>query len=77
MTPDGLPIIGRDPEWPSLLYACGHSRNGILMGPLTADCIAAVLRGDSTPAPINAFGIARFDVAERAPRLAGPATSAN
>ncbi|MEP6692786.1 MAG: FAD-dependent oxidoreductase, partial [Gemmatimonadaceae bacterium] len=33
VTPDLLPIIGPDPTAPGLLYACGHSRNGILMAP--------------------------------------------
>jgi glycine oxidase len=40
VTPDLLPMIGADPEFPSLLYACGHSRNGVLMAPLTGDIIA-------------------------------------
>lgn len=40
VTPDMLPLIGADPEYPSLLYACGHSRNGVLMAPLTGDIIA-------------------------------------
>src|SRR5256714_8207565 len=35
VTPDLLPIIAADPEFPSLLYACGHSRNHVLMAPLT------------------------------------------
>ena len=40
VTPDMLPIIGADPHHPSLIYACGHSRNGVLMAPLTGDIIA-------------------------------------
>jgi glycine/D-amino acid oxidase-like deaminating enzyme len=40
VTPDMLPILGPDPENPSLLYACGHSRNGVLMAPLTGDLMA-------------------------------------
>jgi glycine oxidase len=40
VTPDLLPIIGPDPENPSVLYACGHSRNGVLMAPLTGDLMA-------------------------------------
>lgn len=35
-TPDGLPILGPDPEVPDLCYATGHHRNGILLAPLTA-----------------------------------------
>ena len=39
-TPDLLPLIGPDPENTRILYACGHSKNGVLMGPLTGDIIA-------------------------------------
>lgn len=46
VTPDFLPILGRDPDYPSLIYACGHSRNGVLMAPLTGDCISALVAGD-------------------------------
>jgi glycine/D-amino acid oxidase-like deaminating enzyme len=48
-TPDLLPIIGSDPEHPSLLYACGHSRNGVLLAPLTGDLIADLV----TESPLN------------------------
>ncbi|MEO8580093.1 MAG: FAD-dependent oxidoreductase [Gemmatimonadales bacterium] len=40
VTPDMLPILGVDPEFRTLVYACGHSRNGVLMAPLTGDLIA-------------------------------------
>lgn len=36
VTSDMLPLIGPDPESPSVIYACGHSRNGVLLAPLTA-----------------------------------------
>jgi glycine oxidase len=62
VSPDFLPIIGRDPDNPSLIYACGHSRNGVLMAPLTADCVAALLVGQSPPASLAAFGIERFEL---------------
>jgi glycine oxidase len=62
VSPDFLPIIGRDPENPSLIYACGHSRNGVLMAPLTADCVAALLVGATPPASLAAFGIERFEL---------------
>lgn len=60
VTPDGLPILGPDPDRPALIYACGHSRNGILLGPLTATCMAAVVLGQPSPADLSAFGVARF-----------------
>jgi glycine oxidase len=55
VTPDMLPIIGADPEYRSLLYACGHSRNGVLMAPLTGDIIADLV----TESPLS-FDLAQF-----------------
>jgi len=62
VTPDFLPILGRDPDQPSLIYACGHSRNGVLMAPLTGDCIAALVAGEEPPVSLSAFGIERFEI---------------
>ena len=45
MTPDLLPVIGPDPDRPRVIYACGHSRNGILLAPLTATVIADIITG--------------------------------
>jgi glycine oxidase len=45
MTPDLLPIIGADPERERVIYACGHSRNGILLAPLTAESVADIITG--------------------------------
>ena len=48
-TPDNGPIVGRcGPA--GLLLATGHYRNGILMSPVTADAVAALLTG-RPPAP--------------------------
>ena len=58
---DLQPILGPDPEEPRLIYATGHSRNGILMTPLTGDCVAALLVDEPPPAPISAFRISRFE----------------
>jgi len=60
VTPDLLPIIGPDPDHPAVLYACGHSRNGILMAPLTGDCISALVRGVASPSELQPFSIERF-----------------
>jgi len=61
---DLQPILGPDPDEPRLIYATGHSRNGVLMTPLTGDCIAAFLGGDAPPADVSAFGIDRFTESE-------------
>jgi glycine oxidase len=42
MSPDGRPVIGRDPLVPNLLYATGHGRNGILLAAMTGDLIAQI-----------------------------------
>jgi glycine oxidase len=43
-SPDNAPIIGRS-EIDGLLVASGHYRNGILLAPITADLIAAIIEG--------------------------------
>jgi glycine oxidase len=42
-TPTGLPIIRRSPKHPSIVYATGHFRNGILLAPLTARLVADLI----------------------------------
>ncbi len=56
-TPDDGPLIG---EWEGLLVACGHFRNGILLAPVTADAIAALLGGGAPPAEVVPFDPQRF-----------------
>jgi thiazole synthase len=58
-TPDFLPIIGRDPGTPQLLYACGHSKNGILLAPATATAIAALATDRQPPFALAAFSVDR------------------
>jgi glycine oxidase len=60
ITPDMLPIIGVDPERPSLIYACGHSRNGVLMAPLTGDIIADLVTGTPLSHDLAQFRPDRF-----------------
>jgi len=43
-TPDNAPVIGRGAV-PGLVWATGHYRNGILLAPLTAELVVAVLSG--------------------------------
>jgi glycine/D-amino acid oxidase-like deaminating enzyme len=60
VTPDMLPMIGPDPEQPSLIYACGHSRNGVLMAPLTGDIIADLVSGTPLSHDLSQFRPDRF-----------------
>jgi glycine oxidase len=60
-TPDGLPIIGRT-EIEGLIYATGHYRNGILLAPVTAACVAALVAKRTAPISLEAYSPARFAV---------------
>jgi glycine oxidase ThiO len=60
VSPDLLPILDRDPACESLIYACGHSRNGVLLAPLTGDCIAALALGDRPSHDLSPFRVTRF-----------------
>jgi glycine/D-amino acid oxidase-like deaminating enzyme len=60
VTPDMLPMLGIDSDWPSLIYACGHSRNGVLMAPLTGDIIADLVTGTPLSHDLSQFRPDRF-----------------
>lgn len=59
-TPDMLPIIGPDPADRRLIYACGHSKNGILLAPATASAVSALVQNRPTAVNMTPFSIARF-----------------
>ena len=58
-TPDNAPLLGAG-ELPGLVYATGHFRNGILLAPVTADAVAAILAGEDPDADLTAFAPSRF-----------------
>ncbi len=58
-TPDNAPLIG-PAALDGLLIATGHYRNGILMAPLTAEAIAAMLSSESPPAAARLAHPGRF-----------------
>lgn len=60
MTPDGLPILCRDDVQDRVIYACGHSRNGILLAPVTGDCVAAIANREDPPYDLSPFSHKRF-----------------
>lgn len=60
MTPDGLPILGYDPNVAGLLYATGHGRNGMLLGPLTGEIVRDLVVQGETRCDISAYSIQRF-----------------
>jgi glycine oxidase len=58
-SPDNAPLIGASAT-EGLLVATGHFRNGVLQAPLTADCTAALLRGEEPPIDLAPFAPERF-----------------
>jgi len=49
-TDDELPIVGRSATMPTVFYATGHFRNGVLLAPITASLAAdLVLDGHEGP----------------------------
>jgi glycine oxidase len=59
-TPDNAPMIGCG-SLDGLVVATGHYRNGILLAPITADAVAAMLAGDDPPAVVAPMAPERFE----------------
>lgn len=59
-TPDGLPMIGALPDLPTLVFATGHYRNGILLAPLTAHLVERFMLDDAADAMMDAVAPGRL-----------------
>ena len=60
VTPDGLPIIGPDPDVRGLWYATGHGRNGVLLAALTGEIIASLITTGASEIEIASLAPERF-----------------
>ena len=60
VTPDMLPILGPDPANARIVYACGHSRNGILLAPITGETVAELVTEEPLSHDLSQFHPARF-----------------
>ncbi len=58
-SPDGWPVLGAA-RAAGLFYATGHTRNGILLVPITADAVAAGVLGTAPPVDLAPFSAARL-----------------
>jgi glycine oxidase len=65
VTPDLLPIIGADPECERVLYACGHSRNGVLLAPLTARVVTELVTRGASAIDVTPYAPDRFPTMNR------------
>ena len=59
-TPDGLPIVGREPALAGLWYATGHGRSGVLLAGVTGTVIAQLLAGEATLEEVYVLRPERF-----------------
>jgi glycine oxidase len=57
-TKDELPLIGEG-DCKGLWLATGHHRNGILLAPITAAIVGALIRGIRSPVAVSAFAPSR------------------
>jgi glycine oxidase len=65
-TKDALPLIG-ETGVKGLLLATGHYRNGILLAPITAEIIAALVLGEAPPIALEALSPLRSVAVPRKP----------
>jgi glycine oxidase len=66
-TPDNLPILGRDPILDGLVHATGHYRNGILLAPVTARRLTALILEGVTAPDLAPFAPSRFTATAQPP----------
>ena len=59
-TPDGLPVVGRAPRHPRLIFAFGHGHIGLSTGPITGRLVADLLDGMEPPLPLAPYAPQRF-----------------
>jgi glycine oxidase len=60
MPPDEMPIIGKAPGAENLIFATGHYRNGILLGPITGELVTQIITRKRTSVDLEPFNPARF-----------------
>jgi glycine oxidase len=58
-TPDGRPLIGATGT-PGMFIAAGHYRDGILLGPATAEILCVLVQGKTFDMDLRAFAPNRF-----------------
>jgi glycine oxidase len=56
-SPDNAPVVG---EVGGVVVATGHHRNGVLLAPLTAEAVAALVAGEEPPEAVAPFSPSRF-----------------
>ena len=58
--PDALPVIGKSPLSPNIVYAFGHQHIGLTLAGITGKLVSEIIAGDPTSVDIAPFSPARF-----------------
>ena len=61
-TPDGLPFLGRSPDFSNLIVAAGHAMIGVSLGPVTGKLVAQIVAGGRTDINLDLLAVDRFAV---------------
>jgi sarcosine oxidase, subunit beta len=59
-TPDGLPVVGRDPRLAGFVHANGFGGHGFMLAPSTSRRVAATVLGERTDLDPREFSVERF-----------------
>lgn len=59
-TPDSLPVIGRSPHYPNVLYAFGHGHLGLTQAATTGRLVSDLVFGIKPPINMTPYSIERF-----------------
>jgi D-amino-acid dehydrogenase len=60
VTPDGMPIIGRAPNFSNLILATGHAMLGLSLGPGTGQVVAELVTGQKSAFDLSPLRAERF-----------------
>ena len=60
VTPDWLPIIGKQPGWENVYLATGAGKKGVLLSPGMGKAVADLMCQGESRLPIGGFGAERF-----------------
>jgi glycine oxidase len=71
VTPDNAPLVGAS-GLPGLILATGHGRNGVLLSPITAEAITALIADEIVQPELTTLSPQRFPHHEPVPRPARP-----
>ena len=63
-SPDGRPFVGAVPGVEGLFLNTGHSRNGVVHAPASAELLAAAIAGEEPPVDPAPFAVDRDPAAE-------------